>query len=371
VLLQTSLPEPNGLADPGARKALSHRANRSAWRHFSAWAGVGVGVGSPRWGGPSVFGSPMKAGLHSDSRAVCRVTSQSPVQRSRRTGAQSLSRLGFSVPRIEIPPGTCIRSVYLAHNSAAKVLVVRTGFGRLYVKGPSGVNGDAMLLREWVGTRLAEFFGLPTFRYGLMSEPLGTSPDELVLSDESHLRHDVVFAAVEEPGVVWEGGREQLDLVGNRSAFSRLVVLDTWMRNLDRCVPLQDGRLHQNKSNVFISSNKDRGRKPQVLAIDHTHVLGDETPLEQGDASPHVEDTRIFGLFPEFVSFVSPKDIASALAALSNVDFAGMQDIVGSVPPTWGMTADRTQRLAEFLVARARYVVGRGSQPFLDALGDV
>jgi hypothetical protein len=201
----------------------------------------------------------------------------------------------FSVPCIEIPAGTSIRSVELAHDGAAKALVVQTGLGKLYVNGPSGAEGDAMLLREWVGTRLAEFFGLPTFQYGLMADPLGSSPDALILSDGRHLRRDVVFAAVAEPGAAWEGGREQLDLVGNHSAFGRLVVFDTWVRNGDRCVVSPGGRLHQNKGNVFISSDKTRGKKHHLLAMDHTHILGDETPMEEGDLEVYDQNGRHLG----------------------------------------------------------------------------
>ncbi|WP_338661122.1 HipA family kinase [Pararoseomonas sp. SCSIO 73927] len=273
------------------------------------------------------------------------------------------------MPRIEIPAGTRIRSVDLAHDSSAKVLLVRSTFGRLYVKGPIGPEGDGMLLREWIGTRLADHFGLPTFQYGLMARPLGDPADELSLSDGTHLRHDVVFAAVLEQGATWEGGQEQLGQVGNRSAFSRLVVFDTWIRNLDRYVPLPGGRIHQNKGNVFISSESRRGRHPQILAMDHTHVLGGDAVLEQGRASPYVQDNGIYGHFPEFAGFVSGSDIESALEALAIVDFADIQGVVGSVPGEWGMSVDRVQRLSEFLVARARYVAGRGSRPFLDALG--
>jgi hypothetical protein len=71
------------------------------------------------------------------------------------------------------------------------------------------------------------------------------------------------------------------------------------------------------------------------------------------------------------VHFVFPQDISSALSTLSDVDFVRIRDVVGSVPAAWGMTAVRTQKLAEFLVARARYVADRGAQPFLDALGQI
>ena len=146
------------------------------------------------------------------------------------------------LPLIEIPAETRIRTVDHRHDSSAKVIVVTTALGSLYVKGPRGTDGDAMLLREWAGTRLAEGLGLPTFRYGLLLEPLGAGEPDVLLSDGSALRRDAVFASAREPGVVWEGGPEQLRVVGNASAFSRLVVFDTWVRNRDRYFEAAHGR---------------------------------------------------------------------------------------------------------------------------------
>ena len=188
------------------------------------------------------------------------------------------------MPLTPIPNGVCVRSVDLAFDSSAKVIfaTVSSG-GRLYVKGPSGLDGDAMLLREWFGSSLADAFGLQTLNYSLMAEPVNPLDGHIPLADGSQLRTDMAFATRVEPGLAWEGGSEALLLVGNRSDFARMVVFDTWVRNVDRYCPRSDGSYHSNLGNVFLSTDKSRATKPQLLAVDHTHILFGNHEFPMGD----------------------------------------------------------------------------------------
>ena len=271
----------------------------------------------------------------------------------------------FALPLIRIPDDTRVRNVEHKHESSAKVVVVGTGFGTLYLKGPGGPEGDAMLLREWIGTMLADAFGLPTFHFGLLPRPFGDEDGDICLSDGNLLRRDAVFASRREPGAVWEGGSDQLEIVGNGSAFSRIVVFDTWVRNMDRYVERQSGRPHLNMGNVFISGDRARGEQPTLLAMDHTHVLVDEAAFHDGNGAPLVRDEKVYGCFPEFRAFLTEKDLRDSLDDLSAFSFEQVRNLVSSAPECWGMTSQKATSVASFLSARARFLAPRSSGQFL------
>ena len=269
------------------------------------------------------------------------------------------------MPELTIPAGTLIQTVELAHESSAKVIVADTALGSFYIKGPPATDGNAMLLREWVGTKLADAFGLQTLSYGLMAEPLAEGDPEIALSDGNNLRRDIVFATKAEEGAAWEGGPEQLRIVGNPSAFGRLVVFDTWVRNRDRFFMRPDGRRHENMSNVFISADVNRSRSPTLLAIDHTHILGSDAVIDCGAASEAVSDEAVYGNFPSFETLVTECDVAGALGTLHELSYQDVLNLVAETPAEWGMTIQRAHRLARFLVARAQFLFTGGPGRFL------
>jgi hypothetical protein len=272
------------------------------------------------------------------------------------------------LPLIHIPTDVRVRAVELAHESSAWVIIAACTDGRYYVKGLSGLEGNQMLLCEWIGTQLANEFGLQTLHYGIMHDPIAPGEGPIYLKNQSHLRTDAVFASRPEPGLAWEGGQEMLALVGNRSAFARLVVFDTWVRNFDRHV--QRGSIpHQNQGNVFISTDAKRGKKRQLLAIDHTHILGDEVRLLQGEASKHVFDRAIYGLFAEFIPYIKAADLKKAVDDLRNIPHQKIFDLVSSTPSCWGMTDAVARSLSAFLLARARHVAQIGYKTIMDVVG--
>ena len=228
--------------------------------------------------------------------------------------------------------------------------------GRLYVKGPSGLDGDAMLLREWFGSSLADAFGLQTLNYSLMAEPVNPLDGHIPLADGSQLRTDMAFATRVEPGLAWEGGSEALLLVGNRSDFARMVVFDTWVRNVDRYCPRSDGSYHSNLGNVFLSTDKSRATKPQLLAVDHTHILFGNHEFPMGDQTSRISDPTIYGLFPEFRDLINDKDLKNAFRKLESIQYQTIISIAKTTPSCWGMTNAMAHALASFLVTRAKVV---------------
>ena len=95
---------------------------------------------------------------------------------------------------------------------------------------------------------------------------------------------------------------------------------------------------HINTGNVFISEDSGRGKQPQLLAVDHTHVFGSDAVVDGGSASKAVQDDAIYGSFPEFRRFLNERDIKSTLADLSRISFEDVQAILSATPRCWGMT---------------------------------
>jgi hypothetical protein len=119
------------------------------------------------------------------------------VRRANGRGHPSSRRGNFGqckLPLIPIPLDVRIRAVELAHESSAQVIIAACTDGRFYVKGPPCLDGNQMLLCEWIGTQLANEFGLQTLHYGVMRDPVAASRDKhisLILVGKSAFSRDV------------------------------------------------------------------------------------------------------------------------------------------------------------------------------------
>ncbi len=111
------------------------------------------------------------------------------------------------MPLIRFSPNPRIRRVIQRDNGSAELLVVNSDAGRLYVKGPKGKDGDHMLVKEWIGTRLADHFRLPTLDHGVIDIPVGT---DFALAGGETIRSGTVFATRAEPGDDWQGDVETI-----------------------------------------------------------------------------------------------------------------------------------------------------------------
>lgn len=76
------------------------------------------------------------------------------------------------------------------------------------------------LISELIGTQLAEWFGLPTFEFGLM-----TVSDSELYPDRADLTSPMTaFVTREEEGEKWQGSAEELKSIVNAKDISRLVI---------------------------------------------------------------------------------------------------------------------------------------------------
>lgn len=112
-----------------------------------------------------------------------------------------------------------------------------TDAGNAYVKWPFNKQGSAALSSELIGTALATWFGLETFRYCVFE----AAPADAI-TDSTDQTPVPVFATEAVAGEPWDENAELLKRIENPEDISWLVVFDTFACNYDRfCSPHRGG----------------------------------------------------------------------------------------------------------------------------------
>lgn len=240
-----------------------------------------------------------------------------------------------------------IRSI----ESSTGVALIKTDAGEAYLKALGNREGPHALVREWIGSSLAQWLGLPTFDFALMTIrpgdviPLGHGK----LADPGH-----AFVTRAIRGRNWSGRPKELKHVTNPESITGLVILDTWLLNSDRCPPAGSSR-QLNRDNVFFAHVK--GRKSRLIAMDFSHCL-----LSRSDLSSklmnieHSQDDRIYGLFAEFRPYLSWRALGDSITRLQHADNKNVEPMVRAIPDDWDVSHEVRQAVVEFLARRARFL---------------
>jgi len=247
-----------------------------------------------------------------------------------------------------------------SRESSTQVVVVRTSLGDGYVKSMGNPQGEHALAREWVGTLLAHWLGLPTFQFGIIN----VKEDELAmlpfLTGNSHARAGPAFITKAEPGEVWSGKKRELERLVNRQDLTNLVILDTWIRNQDRYFPRpapQMPRIRYN--NVFLSHSAPAGQL-LLRAMDHSECFTngrDLVPRHLG--IDQAQDSAVYGLFPEFRGFLNREAAKATARRLAKIDVLTAEAMVSSIPKQWDVHDSGRKALVNFIVDRAVFLSTR------------
>ena len=255
------------------------------------------------------------------------------------------------------PKGTWQPGQYVRYESSFRTSigtsVIVTEGGKAFIKPLGNKEGPHVLVCEWVGTQLAEWFGLETFHYGLFE--VGAD-DEIPLFGGRTASEGRAFVSKEEKGNTWGGTAKELQALVNPDHLARLVVFDTWTLNCDRHPPDLNAR-KPNRDNVFISNEGTPAGTRRLIAMDHTHCFscGRELTARVG-AIDRVQDPRLYGLFPEFTPSISQTAVRSAVALLQTLQSDTVKSIVDSTPTEWELGQAVRQALSDLVVQRAAFV---------------
>jgi hypothetical protein len=249
---------------------------------------------------------------------------------------------------------TSIKRFIKAFPTSTCTVLVETDAGKGYLKALGNNEGPHALVCELVGTRLARWFGLPTFDFALIEI---TENDEIPFHSGGSALRGPAFITREESGETWSGDKRQLSLLSNQQDVSRLVVFDTWTLNCDRYSMPENGFVPRiNRNNVFLSQETVAGEL-LLKAMDNTHCFtcGRELNSTLGNIDK-IRNNQVFGNFPEFRDFLTKTNVRAATADLRKIDKDAVSELVANIPEKWEFRVDARNALRDLIVGWAKYV---------------
>tara|TARA_R110002126_G_C10451016_1_gene499609 strand:+ start:333 stop:1151 length:819 start_codon:yes stop_codon:yes gene_type:complete len=241
--------------------------------------------------------------------------------------------------------------------SSTRPARVDTDVGEGFIKGTTNPQGVHCLVSELIAAELGVWMGLAIPPFAVVQN----CDIDIQMMDHGGLIDAPMFFSRAIDGTPRDTGTTFLKRLQKPEDVAKLVVFDTWIRNNDRFV---DG--NPNSDNLLYSE-VTKGRKYSLVPIDHSHCfvdIGFDTDLP--DLSL-IEDETVYGLYPEFESFMIPRYVAAATTHLSSLNRSFVEECVNSVPSEWNMSAGSRANTVEFICARAEYVVNTISKKIVDA----
>jgi len=217
--------------------------------------------------------------------------------------------------------------------TSTQPVIVTTDAGRAYLKAINNPEGEHALARDFVGTLLADWFGLRTLAMAVLDHD---GIVDLRLDDGRLAEAGPSLATRQEPGKSWSGDPHDLDPVINKEDLTRLVVFDTWIRNRDRCPPNPDRP--SNVDNVFLSERGLEGRAVRVMAIDHTHAFATGDLSARLNRIEEVQDEAVYGLFREFFGRLDSRTVVEAADRLREVTPEMVSGTIARLPSAWDVS---------------------------------
>ena len=129
---------------------------------------------------------------------------------------------------------------------------------------------------------------------------------------------------------------------------------------------MRDGcTVRRNDRNVFLSEDAPEGQL-LLRAMDHSHCFtnGREI-LPKNLGTECVQESNVYGLFPEFRPFLDKEVVRRAVADLRQLDREAVEAMVSSIPPAWDVSKKGREALVNFVVTRSAFLVAdvtRGSE---------
>jgi len=234
--------------------------------------------------------------------------------------------------------------------SPARVL---TDQGVAYFKAMGNTAGSHVLACEFVGTSLAKLLKLSTFDFCIF---LYTGDSEIIWKNGNKAEKGAGFMTKEEFGLTWDGCPDFLKYVKNKGDITKLICLDTWIRNQDRYYAHGQIRTpRRNYDNIFLSGTLQQGFTLKVFDFTHAFTNGrDVTKKEFGITA--VKDGTIYGNFPEFGDYFDVRIAKKTLNQFKAIQKADIRLIIETIPKEWDISNQIRNEWIEFLLQRADFI---------------
>jgi hypothetical protein len=243
--------------------------------------------------------------------------------------------------------------------SSTNPILILTDQGEGYFKALGNKEGPQVLACEYVGTSLAKLLGLAIFQYCIFHF---SGYPEITFSDGSKAQSGKGFLTKAESGNSWDGSEKMLSKITNKDDITKLVCLDTWVRNQDRYYPRKNEKSRRNFDNVFLSKEIKNGII--LKAFDFTHAFREKIDVTTKIVQT-IDDQSIYGLFPEFQKYFN-KDIAiKTCQKLKTIKQKQVQSIINDIPKEWEIDLSVREAWLKFIMDRANFL----SENFLKLSG--
>jgi hypothetical protein len=239
-----------------------------------------------------------------------------------------------------------------AFGNATAPALVDTDIGEGYIKAMGNPAGPHALACEFVGSMLADWLGLATLDFSLVD--LNEDDEIPFLNGGRALPGPAFISRSERSAFPWGGTVKELKSIINLREISGLVVMDTWTLNYDRHAP--DGR-RVNRDNVLLIQSIGKKSNVGLLSMDFTHAFRQEGRLD-GRLSfiEKIRDTKVYGLFPEFINFLDRESIRGFCTRLGQFHRAVAEEKLELVPRAWAVNREGRSAWATLITERAHFV---------------
>ncbi len=238
-------------------------------------------------------------------------------------------------------------------------ILVETDAGMGVLKLPSRcIGGPVCLISEFVGSCLASLLEVPVPDFALIRADRDFV-EMMRPFDESFDGEEVGFISQFEAAAPFTP--QLIQDVKNRDCFTKIVFLDTWIRNEDRYFKKTGESSSRNTNNVLLVVN-GQAKEPYTLkAIDHSEAFRSYLPsfkMEDHFGQQAIDDPKIYGQFPEFTPLLDKEVAGRVSERLASINKTEIQAIFGRIPKSWKLTASAKKAFITFVVKRAAFVAG-------------
>ncbi len=244
---------------------------------------------------------------------------------------------------------------FRTHSQAA---LVETDAGEYYIKAINNSDGPPVLIAEWIGYQAANWLGLPVPEFAMV-ELHDTVDVPLDNAMSQFAKVGPCFGSKRIRADGWKQDAEILEHLGNPEDIPSVVVIDTWLRNVDRfCVNEKGQPRFCNPGNILISDEGPAEDAPRLFAIDFGWSFGGPswTARSVCNLGDSIRDKTIYGLFPEFRSHMVTDLVRACVRKLRQIDKDLALEWLEGIPREWRMKPAERDALARFLTGRAAFL---------------
>lgn len=223
---------------------------------------------------------------------------------------------------------------------------VQTDAGVGFIKGTNNPAGAGALIAEVLAGELGTWFGLSIPAFAIIPR----CDIKILMANGHPIEEPVFFSQAVENAIPRDGSDVLLRRLRRKEDITKLVFFDTWIRNTDRYS--DDG---SNSDNLLFTP-AGNGRWYDLAPIDHTHCFVEGTFDDDMTEPGLIEDQAVYGLFPEFVPFITEEAGNGCVNQLNNLDPNFVRECVNSIPREWRLLDASKDTLVTYICERAAFV---------------